>query len=361
MTLSEAETRALLQEVPRAHGARINVMLLTALVQTFTRLTGTPVLWLDVDGHGREGLTDDIDLSRTVGWFTVLFPLFLDISGLEGPVAALQAVKEQLQQVPRHGIGYGLLCYLSGDADLTARRKAVPPAEVSFNYLGQFAPSRSTALLGPPKPPPGPARSPRQRRRHLLEVDALVAEGQLQVTWTYSANVHRNSTVEAWANGFLEALRDLSDHCRRAEVGGYAPSDFPLAGLTQHRLDELGRALPPLEAVYPLSPLQQGMLYHGSRAGQSEYFLQRVLVVQGPLSVPAFEQAWQEVVRHHPVLRTLVWTKGVEEPLQVVSRRVALPVAQHDWRGVVGAAREEELRTFLRRDRQQGFHLGAPP
>ncbi|MFY0579911.1 condensation domain-containing protein [Cystobacter fuscus] len=132
-SLTAEETRALLQDVPRAYHTQINDVLLTALAQAVGHWTGNPLVLVDVEGHGREELLAGLDVSRTVGWLTTYFPALLDLQEAKGPGEALRAVKEQLRAVPSKGMGYALLRHLVEPSPLVA----LPRAELSFNYLGQ--------------------------------------------------------------------------------------------------------------------------------------------------------------------------------------------------------------------------------
>jgi non-ribosomal peptide synthase protein (TIGR01720 family) len=194
---------------------------------------------LDLEGHGREELLEGVDLARTVGWFTTLFPVCLEL-GAEPPGEALKAVKEQLRRIPNKGIGYGMLCYVHPDPEVRAALQALPPPEISFNYLGQLDQTLSeSSLFRPARESSGPPHSPLGRRPHLLEVNGWVAEGRLQLQWSYSQRVHRRATVERLAQGFLEALEALIVHCQSPEAGGFTPSDFPLARLKAQTLNKL--------------------------------------------------------------------------------------------------------------------------
>ena len=241
VSLSAEETESLLQEVPAAYRTQINDVLLTALAQSLAPWTGARSVAVDLEGHGREPLFDDIDLSRTVGWFTSLFPAHLQLEDCDDdPGRQLKSIKEQLRAIPTHGISYGLLRYLRDDEELTARLGAIPPPEISFLYLGQFDHTQSAvSMFGAAKESSGPNISPLANRSYLLEFAGSVSDGQLKLTVTYSRNVHRSSTVERLAEDFVEALRALINHCRTTEVGGYTPSDFTEAGLSQEELDEL--------------------------------------------------------------------------------------------------------------------------
>jgi non-ribosomal peptide synthase protein (TIGR01720 family) len=227
-------TQILLQTVPAAYQTKIHEVLLTAILLAFEQWTGQSSLHLDLEGHGREELFDDIDISRTVGWFTTIFPMCLTLPTLELG-AALVAVKEQIRQVPDQGMSYGLLRYLGLPAGGLGD---IPAAPISFNYLGQFSQEvdvgwQLTAESG------GDEQSPQAPRSHLLEVNALILGGELQVNWTYSPQIHGADTVHKLANDFLTALKSLIDHCQSPNAGGYSPADFPEADLDGQELAAL--------------------------------------------------------------------------------------------------------------------------
>ncbi len=236
--LNSAETQALLQEVPKAYQTQINDVLLTAVAQAFERWTGHPTILIDLEGHGREEIVEGLDVSRTVGWFTSLFPVQLNLQGVNQPGEALKSIKEQLRRIPNRGIGYGLLRYLNGDMTVGMQLGSLPQPEISFNYLGQFghAQPESAPMVTSPASY-GPLAGDKERRRTLLDVNGVVSEGEIQFAWTYSENVHRQSTIETLANDFISALKTLIEHCRSAKAGGYTPSDFSKARLSQNELD----------------------------------------------------------------------------------------------------------------------------
>jgi len=158
--------------------------------------TGRRTVLLDLEGHGREEILDDVDLSRTVGWFTTIKPVLLVVEDERGTEGALKSIKEQLRALPARGIGYGLLRYLRDD-EAGARLRALPRAEISFNYLGQFdasVPESSPFRFAPEST--GPVVSPRGRRTHLLEVGGYVASGRLRVSWKYGGKVHTRALVQ---------------------------------------------------------------------------------------------------------------------------------------------------------------------
>ncbi len=360
---SEDETRALLRDLPAAWRTEINDVLLTALAQAVSGWTGDRSVLLDLEGHGREEILEDVDLSRTVGWFTTITPVLLTLDGDPGPMQTLKSVKEQLRARPGRGIGYGLLRYLRGDREIEERLAGLPQAEISFNYLGQFdatVPASSPFRFASEST--GPVVSPRGRRTHLLEIGGYVASGRLRINWKYGEGLHARATIEALKHRFEKALRSLVALGGRAETAPYTPSDFPLAGLDQESLDLLAQAHPAIEDLYPLTPMQEGMLFHTlSAPGSGVYVEHLTWKFHGPLDDAAFERAWRRAAERHPILRTsFVWS-GVERPLQVVSRSVRLSWERLDWRHLGPDAQEHEFLGFLAEDMRRGYDLSRPP
>jgi non-ribosomal peptide synthase protein (TIGR01720 family) len=193
---------------------------------------------IDLEGHGREEIVEGVDVSRTLGWFTTLFPVRLDLPPTWSVGKALQGVKEQLRRVPNRGIGFGMLRYLAADQ----RVKALSTPAISFNYLGQVDATVSEnapfALDMAPEAA-GPLASPEAMRPHRLDVVGLVTGGSLRVDWAYGSAIHAPSTIEGLARGFVDVLREIIAHCQSPEAGGYTPSDFPMAKLDEEQLDTL--------------------------------------------------------------------------------------------------------------------------
>ncbi len=240
VSLTPEETRALLQEVPATYHTEINEVLLTALVQTTSQWTGTPHLLIDLEGHGREDIFAGVDLSRTVGWFTSVFPVQLNIDKAQTPVEALISVKEQLRRIPKRGIGYGLLRYCSEDQEILERLRTQPQAELIFNYLGQFDQVlHQSSLLRLTNESHGQIKSSDGTRSYLLRVSGKVLAGQFQMIWAYSENLHRQATVEMLAQRFLTELRLLIAHSQSTDSITFTPSDFPEAELSQEDLSNI--------------------------------------------------------------------------------------------------------------------------
>jgi non-ribosomal peptide synthase protein (TIGR01720 family) len=238
--LTGDDAQWLLTELPKATRAQVHEVLLTALAASLSEWSREPRVLIDVESHGREETIGAVDLTRTVGWFTVLYPLLLEVG--EGSWSEkLRRVKEQQRQVPQGGIGYGVLRYLSEASEVRERLARQSQAEVSFNYAGrgEVERAREGALVGPARESSGAAYSPRDKRWHMLEINASAGGGELVLHWTYTEGVHRRETVEQLAQQMLHAIKEIIHETRQGTTQLFSTADFPDAGLSQQELDKL--------------------------------------------------------------------------------------------------------------------------
>ncbi|HEX6342484.1 amino acid adenylation domain-containing protein [Umezawaea sp.] len=350
--LDGATTAALLRDVPDAYRTEVNDVLLTALAPVLAAWTGADLVALTMEGHGREDLFDDVDVSRTVGWFTTRYPVVVDPAG-EGWGERLKSVKEQLRAVPGRGIGYGALRYAAAAPALAG----TPEPLVSLNYLGRFDSAAdgfyrevSEIRLG---------QHPDDVRPHVLDVVGFVADGVLEFTWSYSADLHDGAVVRRLARDFAANLAAIVEHCASPGAGGRTPSDFPLTSLTRSEVDDLvgdGRAV---EDVYPLTPTQSGMVFDSTMT--PGVHLAQFTADVDEVDPEWLALAWQRVVDRTPILRTSLRWDGLDEPVQVVHRGVRLPITRLDWRPLSAADQDLELEALLSDDLAAGIDLTTAP
>ncbi|MEU3290710.1 condensation domain-containing protein, partial [Streptomyces longwoodensis] len=265
LSLPPEVTNPLLTTVPTAFHAKVDEVLLTALALAVAQWRRThawgrhTALLVDVEGHGREEIILGTDLSRTVGWFTSLYPVRVD----PGPLAweevvaggpplgqALKRVKEQVRSLPDRGIGYGLLRHLNPVTASKLAGLAVP--QLGFNYLGRF-PSAGTPVV-PGRPEWTMATEtgllsgadPATALAHGLEVNSMVRDApdgpELEAVWTWAPDLWSERHVRALADYWFRAIRGLVRHGERSGTGGHSPSDFPLTELSQHDIEQLEAA-----------------------------------------------------------------------------------------------------------------------
>ncbi|MBI8213240.1 non-ribosomal peptide synthase/polyketide synthase [Pseudomonas aeruginosa] len=358
--LTEEATRRLLQEAPAAYRTQVNDLLLTALARVIGRWTGQADTLIQLEGHGCEELFEDIDLTRTVGWFTSLFPLRLSPVAELG--ASIKRIKEQLRAIPHKGLGFGALRYL-GSAEDRAALAALPSPRITFNYLGQFDGSfsaDSSALFRPSADAAGSERDSDAPLDNWLSLNGQVYAGRLGIDWSFSAARFSEASILRLADAYRDELLALIEHCCAADVEGVTPSDFPLAGLDQRQLDALPLAAGEVEDLYPLSPMQQGMLFHSLyQQNSGDYINQMRLDVEG-LDPQRFREAWQAALDAHEVLRSgFLWQGALEKPLQLVRKRVEVPFSVHDWRDRADLA--EALDALAAGEAGLGFELAEAP
>jgi amino acid adenylation domain-containing protein/non-ribosomal peptide synthase protein (TIGR01720 family) len=246
-TLSVDKTLVLLQQVPAVYNTQVNDILLAALLLAYSRWSDQNDLLLDLEGHGREELFEQLDVSRTVGWFTSLYPVVLHKSTDNDFGGLIKSVKEQLRSIPSKGIGYGVLCFLSEDEALRERLQQLPKSQIGFNYLGQIDKTLEQGIFSMAKESIGQTVGLTRQRIHALEINAVTIEGQLSLEWSYSKREYRRETVELLGQMYIQALEEIIAHCMLPESGGHTPSDFPEAMLSQQQLDLLLQQLDTLQ------------------------------------------------------------------------------------------------------------------
>ena len=275
-------TARLLKEAPSAYRTQVNDLLLAALARAVSRWSGIEDVVVELEGHGREDIFAGAEISRTVGWFTTAFPVRLP-GGSGDDASLIKSVKEELRAIPARGLGYGVLRYL-GTEEQRHALAALSEPRIVFNYLGQFDSSvgEGTPFKVAPESA-GPARSDSAPLGRWLSINGQVREGQLRLSFSYGRRRYRRTTIERLAEHYAAALRELVDHCTGG-ARGMTPSDFELSGLSQADLDALGATIDcrEIEDIYPLSPMQQGMLFHALRDGESGNYVNQVgLEVRG--------------------------------------------------------------------------------
>ena len=337
-------TAALLQAVPAAFHAGVNEILLAALAAAIAEWRGTngPFL-VDLEGHGREPLETGIDVSRTVGWFTGLFPVRLQIEG-RNLSDDVKRVKEQLRAIPGKGLGYGMLRYLN--AETAPRLAARAEAQIAFNYLGRVpsggARDWEMAEISLPQNVP---------LMHAIEISAIIVDGP-EGPRLFSTLA--GSGVPALGVLWQKSLEQLVRQVEQG-AGGHSPSDFALVKLSQNQVERLESSYPGLEQALPLSPLQQGLLFHAlyDDAGKDVYAVQVAITLEGPLDRPRLRAAAETMLRRHDNVRVAVSHEGLDQPVQVVSREIRLP-----WRELDMPA---DLNTLLAAEHGERFDIAAGP
>ncbi|WP_258308146.1 condensation domain-containing protein, partial [Cupriavidus plantarum] len=344
VTLPATLTRILLTDAHSAYRTQINDLLLAAVARAVGQWQGHETTAVLLEGHGRETLFADVDVSRTVGWFTSVFPVALPIDA--DLATHIKRVKEALRAVPQHGIGFGLL---------SDQLQGVPRPSITFNYLGQFDQSgHADALFARADESAGETRGADAPLGNAIVINGMVRDGALTFDLAFA-----EPGLSVFAPQLQRALEDIVVHCMATPPGALTPSDVPLSGLTQAQLDRLPDAnradRADIDDIYPLAPMQQGMLFHALYAPETAVYVNQMSVDLHGIDAARLARAWEETIDRHDILRTaFVHIDG--EPLQMVRRHVPSPVVIDADSDAVGDAD-----ALAMQDRSRPFSLDTAP
>ncbi|TQR95459.1 amino acid adenylation domain-containing protein [Paenibacillus ottowii] len=357
---TNAETEQLLKQANRAYRTEINDLLLTAVGMALQAWSGNDRFLINLEGHGRETILPEVDITRTIGWFTSQYPVLLDMPEETALSQRIKHVKEGLRSIPQKGIGYGVLKYLAEASP--ALFEADP--EISFNYLGQFDQDMKGNDLQSSPYSGGMPLSPTMARTYTLDFGGMISGGQLGLTISYSRTCYRAETIERLAKLLESSLREILNHCIHKEHTELTPSDISYKGMSIEGLDsllsEMGAA-GEIDNVYTLTPMQKGMLFHSQldsqAAANDAYFEQVSYDMQGQLDIKAFAESLNILVRRHEALRTHFYFGRDTEPLQVVYRNRDCGFYYEDLRELDSDQRDIWLKNFKLKDKARGFDL----
>jgi len=325
-------TRALLTDAHAAYGTEINDLLIAAVARAWREWTGADRCGLTIEGHGREALDGDIDTTRTIGWFTSIFPVTIQVPPGGGEGAAIEAVKATLRAIPHKGAGYTVLRYLGGEADHGLAE--LPP--LAFNYLGKFDSAGEEWFERAPETSP-PTATPDVAMPWPLEITAAVVSGRMEIGLAYSQARYQAAEAER----FLALLQTEID------------------AIVRHTL---AHGESPVQESLPLTPLQDGMYFHALSEPESEaYFEQWSFHLDGELQPEIVRDAWNDLFARHSALRTAFTSDAAGRPQQQVLRRREVDLTVKDLSALPASARAARLEHEKTADRRRGFALDGDP
>ncbi len=351
--LTAEQTRVLIHEVPRQLNATVVDVLLAAFAETLSEWLGDGCVQVDMEGHGREDVFNGMNVSRTIGWFTSIFPTALNLNRTELN-DRINYLKRMRQERPQNGIGYGLLRYLTGTLGEPTTN------DILFNYLGQFNPSENS-VLRMVHDDCGPCRAQNSRRTHIFEVNALVSGKQFRVDWHYSLNLHTSDLLEQLVDTFLAQLITLLEQVNPTALINFPNMDFTTEELANipALMDSKSVTAKDIHDIYPLTPAQQGiLLYSLLRPDDGTYIVQTIWKIAGPLDRARFSASWHHAINAYSALRTSFHFKMRERPFQVVHRDAMLTIEYLDWSDHQD---KSALTTLCQEEQSRGFSLHTAP
>jgi amino acid adenylation domain-containing protein/non-ribosomal peptide synthase protein (TIGR01720 family) len=334
LSLTQEETAALLTTAPVAYGARIHELLVAALFWALRKQSSSDSVAINLEGHGRESLYGEADLTRTVGWFTSIYPVTVQLPSSASLGQAVRAVKEYLRALPAKGAGFD------------ASQPETP--DLLLNYLGQVdSLTAHSTLFAAGSEDVGPTHAPENLRRYAHELESEVRQGRFQLAWRYSRNLHDAHEVKSVLEAFGAALRTLLTGA--GVKAARSAADFPLARLTDQALEQMLATHPDAEDVFPLSPMQQLFLSTADRKASGGFDTWSV-DFEGELDVLRLKNAWNRIAERHPLLRVTLWSDG-GDVMQVVGKEASV-----EWE----LSENEDLAIFGKRNSAIRIHEIEP-
>ncbi|WP_340203731.1 condensation domain-containing protein, partial [Ascidiimonas sp. W6] len=365
LVLDKQTTKALLQEIHHSYGTEINDILLSALSRTLSTYSTHAQVVISLEGHGREELYEDLDITRTVGWFTTVYPVLL--VNKEELSSLIADTKDQLRGIPNKGVGYGILRYLSEGSPGEVLSQDF--SAVVFNYLGDFDNSLEDspeALLRFSAVSKGSDVSLSNKNPHKLSINAMIVSEELRFTWSYDSNCYSRATIEAMVSGYQSTLESIIRHCLAIACPIKTGSDYGLPLSINHAclesFKEFSSHRGTLTDISVLSPLQEGMLFHSLYEDNNAAYVSHFSCdFIGGLDSDIFLKSWEYITKHHSILRTGIYADYFDIPVQCVYKDVSLRIEEVDYRDVDQDALPGTLQAYISKATAAGFVLEAAP
>ncbi|MCP4152276.1 MAG: non-ribosomal peptide synthetase, partial [bacterium] len=376
-SLDKRETGNLIKKVNRPYNTEINDILLAALALALNEWNGMEQILVNLEGHGREPVVEGIDINRTVGWFTSQYPVLLDLRqitpGKNGISYAVKAVKETLRRIPNKGVNYGILKYLTDkipQVDGPMENPSPGRAQISFNYLGQFGEESAPGFFEISSISAGDGIGPEMEQTALIDINGMVARDCLKMSFLYNRFQFQRKNIERLATLFKTKLQEIIHHTINRKEKELTPSDLGYTGLTIEEFDRItgdvkrkfGKKTE-INAMYPLTPMQNGMLYHQiAETNSNAYFEQTVINITGELNPRQFKESFGILIDRYDVFRTLFVHEGLDEPLQLVLE----PGKNHirfSYEDISQSKKKKQIQAYLEtkriEDKEKGFELSG--
>lgn len=356
--LSKDDTRLLLNSSNSAYNTEINDLLLTGLGLTIKEWTGNDNVIVNLEGHGREKLSSNMDISRTIGWFTSIYPVKLDMKDCNEIGNAIKNTKEMLRKVPNKGIGYGILKYLSNNK---IEGKINP--EIGFNYLGEFGREINNELFKISNLSFGNTRSLSSENIYLLDINAVILNGELNINLDYNKEIYREDTMINVGEIYKYNLCKIIKHCSDQLESSLTPYDVGDVNLTVNELDKLVQKCKEygnfkIKNVYSLTPMQKGMLYYFLKDNNSTaYFQQIIFNIDGDINLDCLNKSFNKLIDKNDILKTIFAYDDLTEPKQIVLAERRSNICYKDISMLDRDKINEYLLEFEEKDKLRGFDL----
>ncbi|TCL57597.1 iturin family lipopeptide synthetase A [Kineothrix alysoides] len=337
--IGKEKTGDVLYKINKIYGTNTQEILFAAFARALTKTFGKNDYLIDVESHGREEISSDINVVRTIGWFTSQYPFGVYSNEVENIKDAIINIKERFRKVPKNGIGYGLLQY----SDKAVKLKGTKP-DIVFNFLGHISKGKDTDQIRVVEFNYGKTCSEKQERHHLISFDAIVQDDVLKVSITYNGAVIKDEIIQFLALAFSGELDGIVQHCKKQKKTINTPSDYKNKVIS---IEELQRLLNKyennIEQINELPPMQKGMIFdQRMNPGSSIYFEQVMLELEGQVRTELLEKSFQMIIDRHDALRSCYNYEDCSQPQQIVLKEYRFKIQGLDITGS-----KDDLKSYL--------------
>jgi amino acid adenylation domain-containing protein/non-ribosomal peptide synthase protein (TIGR01720 family) len=349
--LEKQYTDDLLKKCNRAYNSEINHLLIAALARAFNRVTGQKTLSLIMEGHGREEITEGICIDRTVGWFTTMYPVVLKNIGHDVS-QVIKNTKENLNRLPNKGIGYGIIKEIGASAF-----SEISDPDITFNYLGEFGAEQAIGneIFKMSDMMRGSNIAETNRFGTPISINGGLQHGVLSMGIAYDQSEYNENTIKNLCDLFKHELIGVIEHCKNVETIQYTASDFGEYSWSDKEFiatsDKLEAKGEKIKRIYPLTAMQEGLLYEKLSNEESTQYVTQQAVKFGMLNTENMQAAFDAVVSKHDILHTVIKYKGVNK-----ARQILLMNRKPEFH-FLEAASDSEYEKIKEDDVKRGFDL----
>ncbi|WP_269903035.1 non-ribosomal peptide synthetase [Bacillus velezensis] len=356
VSLTKQLTDKLQRNTNAAYNTQINDILLCSLGMAVKEWAGLDKVLIGLEGHGRENILENISIERTIGWFTSLFPIVLDMEHSDDLPYCIKNTKEYLRRIPHKGIGYGIIKYLTAPAHKKDISFTIKP-EIGFNYLGEIS-QKKRAVFQHADISSGTSVSLSNKKLNAIEINSFIMDGQLQLEFNYSTKEFKEETIKTLTESYINRLIDIIQHCGMKKIPEKTPFDYGDLDLSIGDLEQILSSGKEIEKIHSLTPMQSGMLYHALLDPFSQaYFEQLTFSLSGQLDIGRLNTAFNMLIEKYEILRTCFFHEGLSKFKQAVLRERKVKIEFEDISTFSEYQKKVRLKNVQFKDRGTRFDL----
>ncbi|WP_274542371.1 amino acid adenylation domain-containing protein [Bacillus velezensis] len=356
VSLTKQLTDKLQRNTNAAYNTQINDILLCSLGMAVKEWAGLDKVLIGLEGHGRENILENISIERTIGWFTSLFPIVLDMEHSDELPYCIKNTKEYLRRIPHKGIGYGIIKYLTAPAHKKDISFTIKP-EIGFNYLGEIS-QKKRAVFQHADISSGTSVSLSNKKLNAIEINSFIMDGQLQLEFNYSTKEFKEETIKTLTESYINRLIDIIQHCGMKKIPEKTPFDYGDLDLSIGDLEQILSSGKEIEKIHSLTPMQSGMLYHALLDPFSQaYFEQLTFSLSGQLDIGRLNTAFNMLIEKYEILRTCFFHEGLSKFKQAVLRERKVKIEFEDISTFSEYQKKVRLKNVQFKDRGTRFDL----